>query len=379
MDKEIILSLTGKNSHRAKIMAGQGSFSIGTIGISEGEYDVLVDAKDKINWEAFDEINVGGVYKWPRFITYSGNDIGFIKWSYKRKIEDFTWIPQNDFYLDLTKANISTFSLHNQGFNIEISIGNLYKLNIFGDLNKTEIKECLIVPKVTFNLDKTISESNTYQLPIYEQLKNVTDIDIFNKPLNKPFDCRSLLQFSNLKSLALVGNVINLNCLENLKKIQFLGLWDVPNLEGIPKLSIWENLHKVIGCNIEESVGKILRSQLRKLKKEKEMNEFCYVGQLRDKNWYITEYNIPFSDWKKHQRKAIKIYKEYLDKLKSSDDEETILKEITNFIKFFNSLSDIETIEREDIFKAVNQLISSTKLVISQDKIIDLFDKVRDF
>lgn len=379
MDIEFSLSLTGENSHDIKIMAGQGSFSIGTIGISEGDYDAWVDVNDKINWHAFDEINFSKVYKWPRFIVYSGNDTGFVEWSYNRKIEEFYWIPQSDFSLDLTKANISRFLLYNKDFDIELSLGNLYQLTLLGKLNKIKIKDCLSVFDLTIDLAKTEIEDECYQLPIYKKLKDITSINIFNKPLNKPFDCKSLLQFSNLKEVALVGNVTNLNSLKYLTEIEFLGLWDAPDLEGIPDLKSWKNLYRVVGSNIEKSVGQTLKRQLKELKKEKEMDEFCYVGQLRDKNWYVTEYNIPFYNWEKHQRKAIKIYKEYLAKIKSLDDEETILKEITNFIKFFNSLSDIETIEREDIFTAVKQLMSSTKLVISQDKIIDLFDKVRDF
>lgn len=379
MDIEFSLSLTGENSHDIKIMAGQGSFSIGTIGISQGDYDAWVDVNDKINWHSFDKLNFSKVYKWPRSIEYSGNDTGFVDWSYNRKIEKFYWIPQSDVHLNMTKANIRYFYLDNKNFEIELSLGNLYQLTLLGKLNKIKIKDCLSVFDLTVDLAKTEIEDECYQLPIYKKLKDITSIRILNKPLNKPFDCRSLLQFPNLKEVSLVGNITNLNVLKNLTKIEFLGLWDVPDLEGLPGLKNWENLYDVIGSNIEKRGGQILRRQLKELQKEKKMDEFCYVGQLRDKNWYVTEYNIPFYNWEKHQRKAIKIYKEYLGKLKSLDDEETILKEITNFIKFFNSLSDIETIEREDIFTAVKQLIGSTKLVISEDKIIDLFDSIRDF
>ena len=57
--KEYIISLTGKDSHRVMIPAGQGSFSIGTKGLSEGEYDVWVEPDSVINWDAFNEFLTG--------------------------------------------------------------------------------------------------------------------------------------------------------------------------------------------------------------------------------------------------------------------------------------------------------------------------------
>ena len=42
-DREYVISLTGKDSHKVMIPAGQGSFSIGTKGLSEGKYDVWVE------------------------------------------------------------------------------------------------------------------------------------------------------------------------------------------------------------------------------------------------------------------------------------------------------------------------------------------------
>ncbi len=52
MDK-ICISLTGENSHKLTIPPGQGSFAIGTKGISEGKYDVYVEKDSRINWNAW--------------------------------------------------------------------------------------------------------------------------------------------------------------------------------------------------------------------------------------------------------------------------------------------------------------------------------------
>lgn len=44
--KEYTISLTGVDSHKAALPLGQGSFSIGTKGISKGKYDVYQHLKD---------------------------------------------------------------------------------------------------------------------------------------------------------------------------------------------------------------------------------------------------------------------------------------------------------------------------------------------
>lgn len=96
INREFVISLTGQNSHKVIIPKGQGSFSIGTKGVSKGKYDVWVEQDSVINWDAFNELYTGYGQEnkekypcgdWPRWIYYSGNDIGFIKWSCKRKIE----------------------------------------------------------------------------------------------------------------------------------------------------------------------------------------------------------------------------------------------------------------------------------------------------
>ena len=51
--KRYYLSLTGENSHIIDLYLGQGGLSIGTKGVSDGEYDVWVDPGEKINWDAF--------------------------------------------------------------------------------------------------------------------------------------------------------------------------------------------------------------------------------------------------------------------------------------------------------------------------------------
>ena len=97
--KRYCLSLTGDKSHIIDLPLGQGGLSIGTKGVSIGEYDVWVDPGEKINWDTFNEFYIGYGSRrkeeypygdWPRGFTYSGMDMGFIAWTSKRRTENFT-------------------------------------------------------------------------------------------------------------------------------------------------------------------------------------------------------------------------------------------------------------------------------------------------
>lgn len=95
--KKLTISLTGEYSHETIIEPGQGSFNIGVKGIDDDYVDVWVDKDDIINWESFNNCEeifrpiISPSIKWPRFFHYTGNDIGFINWSRKRRIEEFSW------------------------------------------------------------------------------------------------------------------------------------------------------------------------------------------------------------------------------------------------------------------------------------------------
>jgi hypothetical protein len=388
-DKPIYISLTGEKSHKVIIPAGQGSFSIGTRGVSEGKFDVLVEKDNPINWNAFNEfhtphgkqnVKLSPNGDWPRFVYYSGNDKGFIDWSFQRPIEDFHWIPKENASVDLTKANINRFFLHTETNKIKLSIGDkIQSLFLSGNLENFEIKKCTTVPYLYFTPLFSRTETQLYQLPVYKQLENATLIEVSGSPIGQPFDCKSLLQFSNLTSLNLSGNLVCLEALAELTHLERVGLRFVPDLTNMPKLTTWKKLKSFIGWNIEETVGKMLKAELNALSKEKEL-EYSSVSKLRKTIWFTTEYGIPFSDWEdKNAKTATKAYKTCLKEIKKSKTEIEVRKAIVEFVEVINKLSNIETSEREDAGTAVNQLVKSSVLRISQEKGNEWFDEIRGF
>lgn len=241
--RELNISLTRKNSYKVMIPIGQGSFSIGTKGVSKGKYDVWVDKDDTINWDAFNEFYTGygvehkDIYPygdWPRFFYYSGEDIGFIEWSLKRKIEEFHWDIHKELNVDLKEANIHRLFIHNHG-KIQLSLGKqINYLSLSGYLDDIDIKECIKIPMLSFTFDHTMNDY--FQLPFYDVLKKISFVNIYNSPQNKPFDCRSLLQYPNLIGIELSGHMIHLDALSKLKNLESIALRYIPNLDDMPNL-----------------------------------------------------------------------------------------------------------------------------------------------
>lgn len=373
------LSLTDDQSHRVRIPLGQGSFSMGLIGMNPKKFDVLLEKDLAVNWKTFEEIPyLQG--RWPRYFYYWGNDRGFIDWSYKREIESFFWCPQKAISEDLSLAFMRHFSVQVEEHKVDLSLGeNIRNFSAEGNLQNLEILKVQGLSTAGFSPEIVDESKSSYQLPEFPALKEIESIDISMKPIGQPFDCQSLLQFPNLESVSLSGNLTNLSQLKKLVKLEGLALRFVPNLDDLPALDSWPKLNSFIAWNVAESKGKLLRVELRKLKKERKM-EYSTVSKLRKPIWFTTVYGIPFSGWEeKLEKKAIRLYKSAMKKLKKCTDEEEAEVLIKEFTLAFNEFPAMETSEREDIGEAVLQLIQIPSFIIDAKKGILWFDQVRDY
>ena len=385
---EYVITLTGKDSHKVMLPVGQGSFSIGTKGISKGEYDVWVEQDCAINWNAFNEFYTGygrehkeryPYGNWPRWFYYSGNDTGFIEWSSKRSIEEFHWASHVDRTVDFTDADIERLSIRTEKCKIQVLTGEkILVLTLSGILENFDIKKCDKIPCLAFCPDYP-KEKGCCQLPVFPILEQASFLSIYNLPTKAAFDCASLLQFENLKDITLHGNMTNLSALTKLRQLEGIALRYVPDLHDMPKLESWKRLKSFIGYNIEESAGKAFIIELKSLKKERQM-DFVSVTKLRNQIWFATEYGIPFSEWEeKNAKKATRAYKSCFNKIKQSDTEDEIYHTIREFIEKINRLDGIETTEREDVFTAILQLKEEAKIDISPEKWELWFDETREF
>ncbi len=386
--KVLTISLTGEYSHQAFIQPGQGSFSIGVKGIDAEKFtDVWVDKDDKINWDSFNRCEIffperlkdDDVYSgWPRFFYYTGNDIGFIEWSKKRNIEDFTWKPQMDMNVDFSNSHIGHLYIHSNN-KLDMIIGDYVKyLDLYGNLNNFKIVKCSKVPSLGFYPEKD-DKKEIYSLPIFDNFHNAEELLVEVDPNGAPFDCKSILQFPNLKLLHLVGNVTNLSSLKELKHLDKLGFWDSPDLSGLPKLDTWKELTKFVAMNIDENVGRRLKDEIKEMKKN-EQYKFLSVNKLRNKLWFETEYGIPFSNWDSQmEKKATRIFKKCLKEVKSSLSEADVKKAILEYTSMFNKMDNIESVERDDIYSGLDTIMKNCPINIKYEDWFKWFDETRDF
>lgn len=372
---KIQVPLTKNNTHEFILYPGEGYFSLGVKGIDKDNIKTWVNKDDIINWEVLDDCNIGN---WPRFLYYTGNDISFVTWSQKRKIEDFTWKPLKKMKVDFSKSMINNLYIYSD-YELRLIFGDKIEyLDLYGNPQNFLIEKCDVVPSLGF-YPKKDSNVKKYQLPEYKCFKNAKELLIEVDPNGAPFDCSSILQFPELELLHLSGNMTNLNALKELKKLKKLGFWNVPNLSDIPPLDSWEKLNKFVAMNIDENAGKRLKEELRELKKVRNI-EFGSITKLRNKLWFETEYGIPFSQWtEKKEKKATTAYKKCLKNVKKAQSEDELKEAIIEFTKKMNTFEDIETVERDDIYTALCIIMKNSPIEIEHDKWFQWFDETRDF
>lgn len=374
-EMKIQISLTGENSHNFILYPGEGYFSVGSIGVDEENIQAWVNKDDIIHWNVLDECNIA---PWPRFLYYTGNDLSFVLWSQNRRIEEFTWKPLKKMKVDFSKSMIDQLYIHSN-YELNLILGDKIRyLDLYGNPNNFIIDKCSTVPSLGFypKKDKSLS---MHVLPNYPCFKDATELLVKVDPNDAPFDCNSLLQFPKLELLHLIGNMTNLEVIKELKFLKKLGFWDVPNLSTLPSLDSWDSLDKFVAMNIDENSGKRLRKELSVLKKVRKF-EYASISKLRNKLWFETEYGIPFSFWPyNNEKKATRAYKNCLKKVKMAVTEEDIKNAIIEFTNKINCLENIESVERDDTYKALCIIMKNSPIEIEHNKWYDWFDETRNF
>ena len=378
MQISTVISLTGENSHAINIPAGQGSFSIGTLGMNSKKFDIVVDDRLPIRWEAFNDFFTPAGGNWPRLFRHYGNDYGFVKWSSSREIEDFYWHPSKNHRVDLSHAQIQRLAITTNTNNVEIVLGNKIDVLILnGNIEQTNVRSVKKMPDLILCPTTSKDDDTPYLIPNLEVFRKLTCLDVSVLPVGQPLDCRSLQQFKHVKHLELSGNLVNVECLKNLAELQSLAIRFAPNLEGFPPLSSWKNLQTLIAWNIEKTAGKRFRNEVKQIK-QRELN--ASISKLRESSWFITEYGIPFCGWEdKNAKVATKAYKNSVKELKKAKTQREVKKSIMDFVGVFNNLLKMETVERENVATAVLQLICVPTITVDEQVAMQWFDEVRDF
>ncbi|SDS44824.1 hypothetical protein [Actinoplanes derwentensis] len=362
-----IISLTGPDSHRLKREPGVGSCSLGG-----PDTDLQVAPGDTINWSAFDPYSTPAGSHWPRWITYEGDDTGWAAWSQHRPIEGLTWSPQSAQDLDASRADIHSLSVRVRRAPLRLVLPPGHNFFAGGDL-------ILFTPVLAPGAQcPTVGFSPTTTLPIMPALARAASVSVSVQPLRKPFDCASLLQFTELRHLQLSGSMTNLEALAELRGLTGLHLRFVPEMAGLPSLNAWPELLQLIAWNVDDREGKRLRTELRRAVHEGW--EYSSVSKSRSAEWFATEYRLPFSAWPpKSARAAVKAFRAAEKAVGTATTEFTVETAVRGFVAAINRLPRIETTEREDAQAAVALLATDTPLGDLRKPADDWFETTRDF
>lgn len=376
--QQVHLSLTGTDSHLLRREPGVGSCTIG----QGHDADLVVAAHDRIDWRAFEDLQVPAGGHWPRWFHYSGDDAGFFGWSVTRPIEGFYWTPRSAQEVDAAAANIRDLQITvpEASLRIELPTTQLHNLELSGRLDKAAFSG-QIPAKLSLSIETKADRATApADIPIVPGLTGVTSLSISATALRQPVSLRMLGGYPDIEQLELSGSFTDLEMLTEFPKLQSIALRFLPDLSGMPPLTSWPELDSFLAWNIESEAGKSLRSQLRKLQRERELGQYSGVRQLRTSAWFEQEYGLPYAAWPPTLAKqALKAHRKALKMLAEATDSSAAEQAISDFVTSFNRFSTIETSEREDLGVAVAQLAAAAPELITASQAQDVFDRVRNF
>ncbi|WZB76160.1 hypothetical protein WJ972_09940 [Achromobacter insuavis] len=135
--------------------AGRGDVILGPAGMDR-KADLRVAPDDAIHWPAFDPFATPAGSPWPRHLYYHGNDSGFLGWSERRRIEQFTWAPAfaDTRRIDARAADIQTLQIRLDAVagHLDITVPGGMRLGLLGDLSRIAVTErrrtcCRCIPR----------------------------------------------------------------------------------------------------------------------------------------------------------------------------------------------------------------------------------------
>lgn len=380
------LGLTGPRSHLLSREAGRGNIVIGPASMGK-KADLHVAADEAIHWSAFEPFATPAGSPWPRYIDYHGNDSGFFAWSQQREIEQFGWAPAfaDARSIDAGAANIHSLQIRlgELSGHLALNLPGKCSLGLYGDLSRFTAAGA--VPR-SLTLLPALSRRRSdapYALPELGLLQSVSTLSLHCNPMGQPISLKGIERFPALESLSLWGGFADWAELAKLPNLDNLEIRFAPELPGLPPLAHWPKLDRFIAYNIDETVGKSLKAQMKARGKIRAWEEFASVSKLRKPEWWHSEYGRPFAGWSARAAKAANAaYDDALAALEQARDAQAAQAAIVAFADRFNHAKGIETSEREDIGEAVwqfSQLAHVVALGVSEEQALEWFDRTRDY
>ena len=368
------LSLCGPDSHVIRIEPGAGNCYVGPEKQRRSVPQALVDPGATPDWSAFEALDTGGAYAWPRYLYYEGNDPGVFEWAAKRQIERLTWTPLAPITVDASAAKIGTLSICLDQSELRIHLpSSLRQLSVLGRPEKLHPADSQAGASLRLHFSGFLSGSN---VAFYPSLDKLLRLSTFTSQF--PSDGKLIARYLALRQLSVHGGLANANVLRVLSKLESMAFRECWDLESLSRLSSWPNLRSLFAANIGAADASRMMAEANGLP---ELD--ATIRKARSLEWITANANSPFKNWTKSIRIAASAaYTAAQAEIAALSEElnETSVKQIverfTQSLNAIHAKSGLETSEREDSVFAVWKLASSTPFA---EPAIEWFDRERRF
>ena len=293
--------------------------------------------------------------------------------------------------LDFSKTSIHRLSIDLTGVEELRLNDDLEELVLLGDMSDN----CQILVKdhgasLRLQLDRSLPKVLGLKDLGAIHCSNILEIDFAQILNNYP-------KIRELRLWGKPGNILNFHKLSELKElinfstVDLFGFTteDIPKPEDLPQLSMfWMS-------SLPEDAAKVAKKYYKKLQ-DKGLN--LWITKPRKAEWLAQNLDNPFRSWDGQEnistanaKKAASLYRKTrasLIKLLENPNENTMTNVevlIREYTQGFNKMDKrncfIETIEREDIYSALVEILDllPEDLGMDKEKFIEIFDELKDF
>lgn len=232
------------------------------------------------------------------------------------------------------------------------------------------------------------------------QLQQVTDLDLL--PIVHSYPALRELSLSGKP-----GNISNLGSIEQLSGLQLFSTQNIFGFssEEFPARGKLPHLTSLWMDSLPADAAKTIKAMY---KKEKANGLNLHITKPRKPEWLASNLDNPFRDWDGQEhitaasaRKAAALYKKMLTEITGLEKQidaswttaqvnDTLIALATEYTETFNKMDRrtgfIETVEREEIFVVLDDLLQAAKQNLSAagfevdvHKLYTVFDETRDF
>lgn len=350
---------------------------------THSENDMWHDFDDALSLRVFPCLSSLTVTKWHKNLFEYLNSNPFIR---ELVIEN-----HGKSSLDFSETTIDRLSVDMTGLDELILNDDLSMLFLLG-----EVKDGCKITSPSFGSDLILycdgSVPKIQGLEGLEKLyiRTITELDIAD----------ILRAYSKLRELRLwgkPGNLINFAKISELSELEVLTTMDLFGFtaDEVPKPESLQKLYMLWMDSLPEDAAK----EVKKLYKKRKCEGLdLWITKPRKAEWLAQNLENPFRSWDGEEhitpanaKKAADIYRKTraamvkLIEAPSKDIEKDAEALVRDYTEGFNKMDKkkpfIDTVERDEVFTALDGILSliPDELDVDKDKLIDLFDQLKEF